>query len=56
MELMQEEIRHGSDNIELTWTPRWLLSLAAREDIIAKREKMTASIKLTSSARKKMTE
>lgn len=44
---MQNEIRPGSDSIELTWTPRWQLSLAAMTEIVTKGEKSTASVKHT---------
>lgn len=47
LELMQEEIRHGSKNIELAWTPRWLLSAATMAKKIEKGEKSTACVKFT---------
>lgn len=47
MELIQEGILNGGDTIEVAWTPRWLLSLAAMTVLRAKREKRMASIKIT---------
>lgn len=47
MDLIQEEILHGGDNIQLAWTPQWLLSPTTMVEVRANREKRTASVKLT---------
>lgn len=47
MELIQDEIFHGGENIQLAWTSRWVWSPAAMTEVIEKVEKQIASIKLT---------
>lgn len=47
IKLMQNEIKHSSDDIKLAWKPRWLLSPAAMAKMLAKGEKRTASVKVT---------
>lgn len=47
MKLIQAEIKAGTINVKLVWTPRWLLSSAPMEFILNDLKKRTASIKIT---------
>lgn len=52
MELLQNEILHGSDNIQLALTPRLLLSPAAMTEVLARGEKWTVSVKVMVTSQK----
>lgn len=47
MKFIQDEILHGGDNIQLTWTPHRLISLTAMVEVLVYRERWTACVKLT---------
>lgn len=47
MKLIQDEILHGCNNMQLAWIPRGLLSTEVMIEVRAKGEKWTASFRIT---------